>query len=309
MSEFFPGCHGVAVAPTDLGLELGWVGERPPLAVDVELVESVDRARDAELVWQLDEPPEFGLPAITTQTWRESADADWMGNTLNLSFRVDYRRNAVSVAAKSGNRQVVLEALASLALPLVAQRAGSIVLHGSAACLGRSSTLLCADGGSGKSSLLMGLVSAGWSALSEDQCVIDLNLDGRHRVWPGPSWVRLKHGAPQPSLVAHALPRFEALDKVAWDLGEQVAHAPVELGRIVLLEPPGGSDLVWERVPEADVISSLARHATWLHAPSAFGPAVLPGLIKLGMSVPGFRMRIPWQPDWLEHGIALLVEQ
>ena len=66
MSEVFPGCHGVAVAPDNLGLELGWLTDRPPLAVDVELVDWVERARDAELVWQLDEPPAFGLPAITT---------------------------------------------------------------------------------------------------------------------------------------------------------------------------------------------------------------------------------------------------
>ena len=146
-------------------------------------------------------------------------------------------------------------------------------------------------------------------ALSEDQCVIDLDLHGRHRVWPGPSWVRLKRGAPSPPLVEHAPPRFEALDKVAWDLGERVAHAPAELGRIVLLEPPGGRELVWERLAEADVISALARHATWLHDPNAFAPAVLPRLVKLGMSVPGFRMRIPRRPDWLEHGVALLAEQ
>lgn len=309
MSKPFPGCHGVAVAPASLGLELGWLTERPPLAVDVELVDAVERASDAELVWQLEEPPAFGLPAITSQTWQESANCVWVGNTLNLSLRVDYRRNVVSVAAKEGNLQVVLEALASIALPLVAQQSGSLVLHASAACIDGSAVMLCAESGSGKSSLLMGLVTAGWDALSEDQCVIDLDREGRHRVWPGPSWVRLKHGAPSPPLVTGRAPRFEAVDKVAWDLGKRVAHSPADLDRIVLLEPPGGSELVWEPLAEAEVIGALAKHATWLQRQDAYAPAVLPPLVKLGMSVPGFRMRIPRQPDWLEDGVALLAER
>jgi hypothetical protein len=309
MSVVFPACHGVAVAPNDLGLELGWLIERPPLAVDVELVDSVERAPDATLVWQLDEPPDFGLPAITAQSWRESADSVWVGNTLNLSLRVDYRRNVVSVAAKQGNRQVILEALASVALPLVAQRSGSLVLHASAACIDGSAVMLCAESGSGKSSLLMGLVAAGWQALSEDQCVVDLDPSGQHRVWPGPSWARLKRGASLPPLVVEQPSRFETVDKVAWDLGEQVAHSPADLDRIVLLEPPGGNDLTWEPLAEAEVIGALARHATWMQGADAFAPTVLPGLVKLGMSVPGFRMRIPRQPDWLEQGVGLLAER
>ena len=306
MSKPFAGCHGVAVAPASLGMELGWLTARPPLAVDVELVDTVERAPDSELVWQLDEPPAFGLPTITSQTWQESEESVWVGNTLNLSLRVDYRRNTVTLAAKEGNTQVVLEALASIALPLVAQRSGSLVLHASAACLDGSAVMLCAESGNGKSSLLMGLVAAGWEALSEDQCVIDLDLDGRHRVWPGPSWVRLKHGAALPPLVEGRPPRFEAVDKVAWDLGERVAHAPAALDRIVLLEPPGGDELVWEPLAEAEVIGALTNHTTWLQRQDAYAPAVLPRLVKLGMSVPGFRMRIPRQPDWLEHGIALV---
>jgi hypothetical protein len=309
MSTPFAGCHGVAVAPASLGMELGWLTARPPLAVDVELVEELERAADAELVWQLDEPPAFGLPTITSQTWQESEECVWVGNTLNLSLRVDYGRNAVSVAAKEGNTQVVLEALASIVLPLVAQRSGSLVLHASAACVEGSATMLCAESGSGKSSLLMGLVTAGWEALSEDQCVIDLDLDGRHRVWPGPSWVRLKYGAALPPLVAGQEPRFQAVDKVAWDLGKRVAHAPAVLDRIVVLEPPGGKKLVWEPLPEAEAIGALTNHATWFQRQDAYAPAVLPRLVKLGMSVPGFRMRIPRQPDWLEHGIALLTER
>ncbi len=309
MSTSFPGCHGVSVAPASLGLELGWLAERPPLAVEVELVEAVERAPDAELVWQLEEPPGFGLPAITSETWVETDDHIWFGNTLNLSLRVDHGRNVVSVAAKGGNLQVVVEALASVALPLIAQRSGSLVLHASAASREGAAVMLCAHGGSGKSSLLMGLVGAGWDALSEDQCVVDLDSGGRHRVWPGPSWVRLKHRAVLPPLVAGLPARFEALDKSAWDLGDGVAHSPARLERVVLLEAPAGSEMVWEPLAEAEVIGALAQHATWVQRADAFPSSVLPQVVKLGMSVPGFRMRMPRRPDWLERGVALLAER
>jgi hypothetical protein len=306
--QTFPGCHGVAVTPASLGLELGWLSERPPAAVEVELVGALERAAGAELVWQLDEPAGFGLPPITSQTWQERGDRVWIGNTLNLSLRLDYRRNLVSIAAKNGNLQVTLEALANLALPLVAQRSGALVLHGSAASRDGSALMLCAESGSGKSSLLMGLAAAGWEPLSEDQCTVDLDPGGRHRVWPGPSWVRLKNGSIRPPLVADQVPRFEAVDKAAWDISPHVAHAPAALARIVLLEPPGGSEAVWEPLSETDLIGALTAHATWFQRPDAYEPVVLPGLVKLGMSVPGFRMRLPTNPDWLDRGVALIAE-
>ena len=275
----------------------------------VELASSVERSPEATLVWQLAEPPGFGFPAITSQTWEEPEDCIWVGNTLNLSLRIDHRRRLVSVAAKDGNLQVTLEALASIALPLVAQQSGSLVLHGAAACIDGSATLLCGEGGCGKSSLLMGLAHAGWLALSEDQCVVDIAPDGRHRVWPGPRWARLKHGSLRPPLVEETAPRFEAADKVAWDLGERVARAPAVPSRVVLLEPPGGNEPVWEPLPERDAIGALASHATWFRRPDDFAAAVLPQVVKLGMSVPAFRMRVPWRPDWLEHAVALLEER
>jgi hypothetical protein len=37
---------------------------------------------------RIDEPPGFGLGAITTQTWEEPPDSVWAGSTLNLSLRV-----------------------------------------------------------------------------------------------------------------------------------------------------------------------------------------------------------------------------
>jgi hypothetical protein len=304
----FPACHGIEIEPADIGLDLGWLQDRPPASVSVEIVEELRRAAAAELVWQLVEPPDFGLPAITTETWREADGNTWIGNTLNMALRVDYANAVVTVAPKNGNRQVLLEALASLALPLLAQHRGALVLHGAAVAQRGRGILLCAVGGSGKSSLLMGLASTGWEAISEDQCVVDWDEFGSHRVWPGPSWVRLKQGVPPTTLVVGTAPRFEAVDKVAWDLAEWIAHAPAHFEKIVLLEPPGGDEVVWEALPPERAIPELASHVTWIQGREDFAPQTLPQVVRLTMEVPAFRMRLPIQEDWLEHGVALIAE-
>ena len=132
----------------------------------------------------------------------------------------------------------------------------------------------------------MGLVSAGWQALSEDQCVIDLAPDGIIESGRARAGCAETRRSAVPSLVADRAPRFEAVDKVAWDLSKWVAHSPAELNRIVLLEPPDGSELVWESLTEAEVIGGLTTHTTWLQRQDAFAPTVLPPLVKLGMTFP-----------------------
>jgi hypothetical protein len=305
MTAPFPACHGIGVEPADIGLELGWLDEKPPRRVRVEVVDAVERSPDAELMWQLEEPADLGLPAITSQTWREPQGSTWVGNTLNLTMRLDHRREVVTVAPSGGNRQVLLEALASIGLPMVAQEQGSLVLHASAASRGESAVLLCAEGGRGKSSLLIGLVGAGWQAVSEDQCVIEVDERGRHIVWPGPNWVRLKQGAPAPPAPVDGR-RFEALDKVGWDLDAWMAHRPARLDRIVFLEPPGGDEPVCEPISQETAIAKLAEHATWLQKQEAFAESVLPQAVNLALHVPAVRVRIPRHTDWLTEGVALL---
>ena len=302
-----PACHGIEIAPTDIGAELGYLDARPRRGVTVELADAVVRAPDAELVWQLDEPAEFGLPPITSQTWRESSTSTWFGNTLNLAMRIDVGGGVITVAAKSSNRQVLLEALASVALPMVAQERGSLVLHASAACSAGGAVMLCAAGGSGKSSLMVGLLARGWKAISEDQCVIDLDGEGRHRVWPGPNWVRFKQGVQPVWPVSER--RFEALDKVAWTINSWMAYSPARLDRIVFLDPPGGEEALWESVPPHAAISRLIPQATWLRGQDSFARSVLPQLVNLVQRVPAFRMRLPRRDDWLSHGIALLTRE
>lgn len=297
-------CHGIAIEPAGIGSQLGWLDEAPAARAVVQLADVVERVPDAELVWQMDEPSAHGIPPVTSQTWREPGGHTWFGNTLNLAMRIDYRRGLVTVATKNGSQQVLLEALASIALPMLAQEQSKLVLHASAACHDGTALMLSAPGGSGKSSLMVGLVSAGWKALSEDQCVIDLDDRGQHRIWPGPSWVRFKHGT-DPVWPATEL-RFEAADKTAWTLNGCMARTPARLERIVFLEPPGGEEPVWEPVSSDDTIARLAAQATWLHSRDSFARSVLPLIVNLALRVPAFRLRLPRREDWLPQGIARL---
>lgn len=303
-----PACHGVGIRPQEIGLQLGWLADPPPSEFAVELAEDVARSRGAELVWTLEEPPGHGLPAITVQTWREPDGSTWFGNTLNMRLRIGYSDRRITVAAKNGNQQVTLEALASVALPFVAQHQGGLVIHGSAVGKDGQGVLVCAQSGSGKSSLLMGMAAQGWQAISEDQCVVDWDQEGRHRLWPGPSWVRLKKWDTPKSLVLGRKPRFEALDKNAWDLSEWMAHTPVRVRKIVLLEPPGGDAAVWEEVTREYAIPRLGWHVTWMDRREDFPGAVLPHVVRLLMEVPVYRMRLPVREDWLKLGIHLLSE-
>jgi hypothetical protein len=166
--------------------------------------------------------------------------------------------------------------------------------------------MFCAQGGSGKSSLLMGLVAAGWQAISEDQCIIDLDESGQPRVWPGPSWVCAKRGAPPPLLVGE--PRFEALDKIAWDLDTWMAHSPARVARIMFLEPPGGDELLWEWLPSDAAVTRLVELATWFQNNDGFARAVLPQVVNLAMAVPAFRMRVPLRADWLTLAVAAVTD-
>jgi hypothetical protein len=298
------GCHGVQVEPPEIGLELGSLTEPPLSVVTVEVAEAVERSPSAELVWQMDEPPGLGLPLVTSQTWREPDGSTWFGNTLNLALRIDYGEGVIKVAPKDGNKQVMLEALASIALPMVAQKQGALVVHASAASRDGKAVLFCAPGGSGKSSLMVGLIGAGWKAISEDQCVIELDDQGQHRIWPGPNWVRFKQGVPPVWPVAER--RFEALDKVAWTLNGFMADASTVVDRIVFLDPPGGEEPQWKPVSPDAAMAYLGAQATWLHDQASFPRAVLPQIVNLAMRVPGFSLRLPHRTDWVTHGVAVL---
>src|SRR5581483_11669837 len=85
---------------------------------------------------------------------------------------VDREKNAITI--EEGEAHVTLQLLTSFAIPMLLNGSDVLVLHASACVVDGGAMLICGPSGSGKSSTLVALVAAGYEALSEDVCVIDL---------------------------------------------------------------------------------------------------------------------------------------
>jgi hypothetical protein len=209
------------------------------------------------------------------------------------ALEVEPRDATITVAP--GDAAVQRQLVASFGVPLLLHGLGVLLVHGSACARADDAIVVCADSGSGKSSVLVRLVDDKWRSLSEDACTIDLRDGQSPRVWPGPPWVRVAHGEPGPGDTGVA---FESADKTAWDVAAAQATAPVELKRLVLLEPPGGDAVVLAALPRADALRALARHAVWLLDPTDRGRRLFDPVAKVVARVPTVRLRLPRRDEW-----------
>ena len=313
MTVRYPGCHGVLIEPEEIGLGLGWVRQLPPRRVKVEVVDHVDRRPGGQRLWQMQRRLIPEHPIVRAEMWRQEDGLIWFGNwflrdegrseigRMNVALTIDERQQRIAIASASGNGSSIFEALASVALPALAQRQGSLVLHASACSHDGAATLVTAPGGSGKSSLLTALIAAGWEAISEDQCVVDLSIDGP-TVWPGANWVRVRTGVPVPPPIRNV--RFHALDKIGWDVDPWTRRSPCRVALVVFLEPPG--EPLWEPVDAATTIGMLARQSPWHQGFDVFNRGVFAQLVDFAMQVPAYRMRLRRSAEWLDEAVALV---
>ena len=276
----WPGCHGVRLAgdSIDLGTSSG-----VPLAFAT--------IRYGEVA-----------PPTGKRLWSQNGEAASMfrrddGRFVLASPRasaleIDPRDASITVGP--GVDAVQRQLVASFGLPMLLHGLDVLLVHGSACARGDEAIVVCADSGSGKSSVLVRLVDEGWRSLSEDVCTIDLR-DGRPRVWPGPPWVRVAHGEPGPRNGARA---FESEDKTAWDVSSAHAEGPVDLTRVVLLEAPGGDAPEMDGLRRADALRALARHAVWLQDPDDRGRQLFDPVARLVGKVPAVRLRLPRREGW-----------
>jgi hypothetical protein len=208
------------------------------------------------------------------------------------ALEVDPRDATITVAP--GDAAVQRQLVASFGVPLLLHGLDVLLVHGSACARDDEAILVCADSGSGKSSVLVRLVDDGWRSISEDVCAIDLRGE-RPRVWPGPPWVRVAQGEPGPR---DASSMFVSADKTAWDVASAQAAGPTDLARVVLLEPPGGDAPVIDGLRRADALRALARHAVWLQDPDERGRQLFDPVAKLVAQVPSVRLRLPRREGW-----------
>lgn len=300
------GCLGVRLDPPDLAGPYGSSRGEPLL--DVTLRRGDAGEPGPRTVWHL--TGEVDLPAggavEIDQRLTERADGTLhlhgpggtggTGDAGGTHLAIDPASSTLTIeggADADRHPQVAWQVVATIGLPLLLHRAGVLLLHASAACRDGEAVLVTGVSGAGKSSLLIGLVDAGWQAISEDLCAIDLRGD-RPMVWPGPPWVRRAGEGPVGAAV-----RFETPDKTAWDLAPWLADGPVPVRSIVVLEPPGGTEVERKVLVKADAVAAVARHAFWLGDPAERAGAVFRPCVRLVGATTVATLRSPIDPGWL----------
>lgn len=283
----WPGCHGVRLSgdAVDVGMCSG-----EPLAYATASFGDVAPA-DGVRLWS-----QAGEAAALYR--RDDGRLVLTGPTAP-ALEVDPRTTTITIAP--GEPAVQRQLVASFGVPLLLHDLGVLLVHGSA-CARGDAVVVCADSGSGKSSMLVRLVDDGWFSLSEDLCTLDLR-SGQPRVWPGPPWVRVAHGEPGPRGATRA---FESSDKTAWDVSARQAPTAVRVGRVVLLDPPGGDETLTEMLPVSAALRALARHAVWLEDPDERGQQLFGPVAEFVTKVPAFRVRLPRREGWRDTVPALL---
>lgn len=296
----WPGCHGVRLRPPEAAA--GYGSSRGSPLVEAEL----DRGRvdpGGQEIWHLTADPPAGSTRPAEQWLRRGPDGSFVaGGPAGAVLRVDPLRSHVTIDA---DREAIAHQLVTtIALPLLVHDATptprAVVLHAAACVRGGEAVVVCGSSGSGKSSLLVALVTAGWQPISEDMCVIDLRHDAAV-VWPGPPWVR-RAGAGPPG----AGTRFDAVDKTAWDIAPWQVDEPQPLGRLVFLEPAGGDRVVHEPVTRPDAIAALARHTVWLGVQDERSIATFGPCVRITGAVPATRLRLPVSDSWLDLAVGAL---
>lgn len=294
----WPGCHGVQATggPPGLGVAVG-----DPLARATIRVGPVDPADGVKLWSQHGEadvgPEHFEVDRFL---YRREQGTFVLTGSLGPSVEVDQANCSVTIA--EGDAGVQLQLLATFAIPLIVHTTSALVLHGSACSLGDRTIVVCGDSGAGKSSLLVGLLDAGWTAVSEDLCTIDFR-DHAPVVWPGPPWVRIASGAAGPG---GSEPRFDSMYKTGWDIAFAQATEPRAVTHIVLLQVPGGDAPLVETVSRPDALRELARHAVWLGDQSEGGRVLFRPTSELISKIPTVSLRLPRSESWLDQVPTLL---
>ena len=290
--QLWPGCHGVRLAGSaiDVGDSSG-----PPLCEATVTVGSVE-PRGGDLLWRIDDVVDTGDGPIQVdqELRRGEGGVVSMTSTSGHAVTVDPATNEIAVDGRDD--AVRAQLLTSFGLPLILQDAPALMLHASAAVGPDGAVLVCGESGRGKSSALVGLIDAGWRAVSEDLCVVDLRGD-EPVVWPGPPWLRR---SPDQAGPEGAQARFTTPDKVAWDITAARTTAPTRVAEIVFLDAAGGDDVEQSPLEVIEVIPRLAKHAQWFGHPDDRGKRLFAPAVDVAGHVKARRVRVPISNSWLD---------
>lgn len=257
-------------------------------------------------------------PRTGREIWRVSADVQLPDGPLHLDQRLtiedddsyvlvaDDARLRVETAGRltldTDRESMARQLVTTYGLPLLLHRVKTIVLHACSAIPPNEhdAVVVCGSSGTGKSTLLLALIAAGWKAVSEDLCVIDTRGE-EPVVWPGPPWLRRAGGGP-----AGSRPRFQTAEKTAWDIEPWQVDRPVVVGSLVFLEPPAGDSVMRTPIDRAEAVASLALRTAWLGERSLRAAATFSPSVTLAGAAYATRLRFPLSEGWASEAEGVL---
>jgi hypothetical protein len=290
------------------------------LASPVELPLRSAGARPADVVYRVSvgsEPPEAPTHSRSDDPDDPWAIEHWIGDRLAVEFpgRATFelsREKVLLVAEETGDPDLVAHLLLDHAVPRVIALRGDLMLH-AAGAVGPSGRahLVLGKTGTGKSTTVAGLVSAGWALLDDDGIRIVETDDGPVAM-PGTGGIRLHPasaalllpGAPQghPMAKDHPKSRFPAESG-----GFRMAQAPAHVAGAYLLQRTDALEPRVEPLGLADAVSTIVEHAFHMaDEPAAIARHAFERATAIAAAVPVWRLLHSPGLDRLDETLELL---
>jgi hypothetical protein len=219
-------------------------------------------------------------------------------------YRVDAGVGTID-ASPSGEPEDLEDRLLNALIPLLLIERGELVLHGSAVMTKAGAIVVSGPSGRGKSTLGAALSARGLPVLAEDAVAVSVS-DGKARLWPGPTGVRLDPST-SAALEAFSTPAPVVRGKHLHALGRgRVDGDPVPLAAIVCLEPREGAQLSLRPMHDASALANVFLNVFRLERER--WPGVLRRTAELVRSVSCYRASMPDGLELLGDAGAELVQ-
>jgi hypothetical protein len=241
----------------------------------------------------------------------------WIGSRLAVEFpgraTLELSRSEVALVRDgTDDRDLVMHLLLAHALPRVVSLRGDLMLH-AAGAVGPSGQahLFLGKTGAGKSTVVTGLVAAGWSLLDDDG--IRVTDTGRGlRAVPGAAGVRLL-----PDVAAALIPDVEPGRPIASGHPKRrfaadgrrlrLAVDPAPIAGVYLLERTGTSEPSVERLGFAHALSAIVEHGFHVaDEPAAIARQAFERASSLATAAPVWRLSSPFGLGELAATTALI---
>jgi hypothetical protein len=290
------------------------------VASEVDLPAPQIPARPADITYRMNLAA--ALPAPSHSRFDDIDDPwateHWLGKRLAVEFpgRATFELSRTEVALvrdESNDPDLLLHLLLHHVLPRVVALRGDLMLHAAGAVApGGRASLFLGSAGTGKSTLVTGLVSEGWLLLDDDGIRLVPAGDETFVAFPGAPDVRLR-----PDVAARLVPDLEpgrpiahGSDKrrFAIDGGRfQSSASPAPVAAVFVLTRGGGESAL-SRLGFAAALGEIARHGFHL----ADDPAVIPSRAfehasALTAATPVWQLLVPDRLDELTATLELIM--